>query len=205
MPPRRHHPQCSLVHATKQRCRSPTYSPSESSDGSFDKRRPHHRIRRSPTPPSYSPYSSSSNIGAPKAKPKRRGHRHAHLAWKQSCRMEKFKEGRKNVTFLSYDGTYESTNKILGFIKQFDSAFGGEHFDERSKLRHVAMYFQKSTCQWCAGLRAQGIAPRTWKDYRIAIMMQFLIDEAEDGVLTASCSLKLEPGVSTSYRCTSQG
>ena len=174
--------------------RSPTYSPSESSDGSSDKRHPRHRRRRSPTPPSSSPYSSSFDAGAPKAKPKRRGHRRAHPAWKRSRRMEKFKEGGKNVTFLSYDGTYGATDKILGFIQQFDSAFGGEHFDERSKLRHVAMYFQKSARQWWASLRTQGIAPRTWKDCRIAIMMQFLTDEAEDDVLTAWRSLKLEQG-----------
>ena len=128
--PRRHRPQRSPIRATKQRRCSPTYSPSsELSDGSSDKRHPHHRIRKSPTPPSL-PYSSSFDVGAPKAKPKRRGHKRAHLAWKRSRRMEKFKEGGKNVTFLSYDGTYGATDKILGYIQQFDSAFGGERFDQ---------------------------------------------------------------------------
>ena len=109
-------------------------------------------------------------------------------------RMEKFKEGGKNVTFLSYDGTYGATDRILGFIQQFDSAFGGEYFEERSKLRHVAMYFQKSARQWWASLRTRGIAPRTWKECRKAIMKQFLTDDkAEDDVLTAWQSLTLEP------------
>ena len=84
------------------------------------------------------------------SRPKRRGHQRSHPAWKRSRRMEKFKEGGKNVTFLSYDGTYGATDHILGFIQQFDSAFGGEYFEERSKLRHVAMYFQKSARQWWA-------------------------------------------------------
>ena len=52
--------------------------------------------------------------------------------------------GGKNITFLSYDGSYGQTDKVLAFVQQFDAAFGGEHFMERSKLRHVAMHFQKS-------------------------------------------------------------
>ena len=160
----------------------------------LDKRHPRQRRRRSPTPPSSLPYSSSFDVGAPKAKPKGRGHRCAHLAWKRSRRLEKFKEGGKNVTFLSYDGTYGATDRILGFIQQFDSTFGGEHFQERSKLRHVAMYFQKSARQWWASLQTQGIAPKTWKECRISIMDQFLTDEAKDDVLTAWRSLKLEHG-----------
>ena len=73
------------------------------------------------------------------------------------------------------------------------------------------MYFQKSARQWWASVRTQGIAPRTWKDCRIAIMMQFLTDEAEDDVLTAWHSLKLEQGetiqkyVDQVLGCTSQG
>ena len=121
-----------------------------------------------------------------------RGHRRLHPAWKRSHRMEKFKEGGKNITFLSYDGAYGATDCILGFIQQFDSAFGGEYFEERSKLRHVAMYFQKSARQWWASLRTRGIAPKTWKECRRAIMKQFLTDEAEDNVLTAWRSLTLE-------------
>ena len=107
--------------------------------------------------------------------------------------MEKFKEGGKNITFLSYDGTYGATDHMLGFIQQFDSAFGGEYLEERSKLRHVAMFFQKSARQWWASLRTCGIAPRTWKECKRAIMRQFLTNEAEDDVLTAWQSLTLEP------------
>ena len=54
------------------------------------------------------------------------------------------------------------------------------------------MYFQKSARQWWASLRTQGIAPRTWKHYRIAIMMQFFTNEAEDDVLTAWQIVNLE-------------
>ena len=56
-----------------------------------------------------------------------------------------------------------------------------------------AMYFQKSARQWWASLRTRGIAPRTWKECRRAIMKQFLTDEAKDDVLTAWRSLTLEP------------
>ena len=116
-----------------------------------------------------------------------------HPVWKRSRRMEKFKEGE---TFVSYDGTYGATDRILGFIQQFDSAFGGEYFEECSKLRHVAMNFQKSARQWWASLRTRGIAPKIWKECRRAIMKQFLTNEAEDDVLTAWQSLTLEPGKS---------
>ena len=40
---------------------------------------------------------------------------------------------------MTYDGTYAATDKVLAFIQQFDAAFGGEEFDEGSKLRHVPM------------------------------------------------------------------
>ena len=106
---------------------------------------------------------------------------------------ESSKEGGKNITFLSSDGTYGATDHIVGFIQKFDSAFGGEYFKERSKLRHVAMYFQKSARQWWASLRTRDIAPKTWKERRRAIMKQFLTDEAEDDVLTAWRSITLEP------------
>ena len=192
VPPRRR-PQRSPNRSSRRRRRSPSYSSSSSSE---DKRRhPRHKRRRSPTPPSSSP-TSSSTASSSKSKPKRRGHRRSHPAWKRSRRMEKFKEGGKNITFLSYDGTYGATDRILGFIQQFDSAFGGEYFEERSKLRHVAMYFQKFARQWWASLRTRGIAPKTWKECRRAIMKQFLTDEAEDDVLIAWQSLTLEPGES---------
>ena len=188
--PSRRRPQRCPNYSSRRRRRSPSYSSSSSSE---DKRRhPRHKRRRSPTPPSYSP-TSSSTASSSKSKPKRRGHRRLHPAWKRSRCMEKFKEGGNNITFLSYDGTYGATNCILGFIQQFDSAFGGEYLEERSKLRHVAMHFQKSARQWWASLRMRGIAPKTWEECRRAIMKQFLTDKAEDDVLTAWQSLTLDP------------
>ena len=74
--------------------------------------------------------------------------------WKRSQKIApKFREGGKNVSFLTYDGTYGDTDKILAFIQQFDAAFGGENFQEASKLRHVAMYLTKSGKQWWASLK----------------------------------------------------
>ena len=65
----------------------------------------------------------------------------SYKAWKRARKLETFKEGGKNITFLSYDGSYGQTDKVLAFVQQFDAAFGGEHFTERSKLCHVAMHF----------------------------------------------------------------
>ncbi len=119
--PRRRRPRKSPSRALKRRQPSPSYSPSLSSEGSSDRRHPRQRRRkRSPTPPSSPSYSSSSDASSdastPKATPKRRGHRRVHASWKRSRKPEKFKEGGKNVTFLSYDGTYGATDRILGFI-----------------------------------------------------------------------------------------
>ncbi|MCO5606086.1 hypothetical protein L7F22_060273 [Adiantum nelumboides] len=86
-----------------------------------------------------------------------------------------------------------ATDKVLPFIQQFDAAFGDEGFTESSKLRHVAMHFQKSARQWWASLRANGEAPRTWKNLRVSIMKQFLSSDAKDKVLTEWRSLKLTP------------
>ncbi|MCO5576988.1 hypothetical protein L7F22_030809 [Adiantum nelumboides] len=84
-------------------------------------------------------------------------------------------------------------DKVLAFIQQFDAAFGDEGFTESSKLRHVAMHFQKSARQWWASLRANGEAPKTWKALRASIMKQFLASDAKDKVLTEWRSLKLSP------------
>ena len=112
-------------------------------------------------------------------------------AWRRS---RKFKEGGKNVSFLTYDGTFAQTDRVLSFIQQFDSAFGGEDFSESSKLRHVAMYLQKSARKWWASLKSVGRQPRTWKACRALMMKQFLTPNVKDEVFTAWRALKLEKG-----------
>ena len=57
------------------------------------------------------------------------------------------------------------------------------------------MHFQKSARQWWATLTTQGIAPHMWKECRQEIMKQFLIDQANNDVLTILHGLKLEKGV----------
>ncbi|MCO5548839.1 hypothetical protein L7F22_002301 [Adiantum nelumboides] len=99
--------------------------------------------------------------------------------------------GRKNISFLTYDGTFGATKKVLAFIQQFDVAFGDEDFTKSSKLQHVAMHFQKSTKQWWASLWANGEDPKTWKDLRASIVKQFLASNAKDKVLIEWKSLKL--------------
>ena len=156
--------------------------------------------RRSPSQPTTSPpssdmqeSSSSSSGSSYKAHPTRK-HKGSYKAWKWARKLETFKEGGKNITFLSYDGSYGQADKVLAFVHQFDAAFGGEHFTERSKLRHVAMHFQKSARQWWASLKTQGIAPHTWKECCQEIMKQFVTDQAKDDVLTQWRGLKLEKG-----------
>ena len=110
---------------------------------------------------------------------------------KNKRRHHKFRKGSKNVSFVTYDGTYGAVDKVLAFIQQFDAAFGCEHFFESSKLRSVAMHLQKSARQWWASLKVQGKAPKTWEICRIAILKQFLQAKAKDKVLTTWQSLKM--------------
>ncbi|MCO5557499.1 hypothetical protein L7F22_011064 [Adiantum nelumboides] len=110
--------------------------------------------KRSPSSPSSSPSSSSDeSSGYSSQEKQRRGHQRSYAAWKRSCKLKKFKEEGKNISFLTYDGTFGATDKVLAFIQQFDAAFGDEGYTESSKLCHVAMHFQKSARQWWASLR----------------------------------------------------
>ncbi|MCO5550180.1 hypothetical protein L7F22_003662 [Adiantum nelumboides] len=150
--------------------------------------------KRSPSSPSSSPSSSSDEgSGYSSQERQRRGHQRSYAAWKRSSKLKKFKLGGKNISFLTYDGTFGATNKVLAFILQFDAAFGDEGLTESSKLRHVAMHFKKSARQWWASLRANGEVPKTWKALRASIMKQFLASNAKDKVLTKWRSIKLSP------------
>ena len=120
----------------------------------------------------------------------------SYQAWKREKKLETFKEGGKNITFLSYDGSYGQIDKVLAFVQQFDATFGGGHFTKRSKLLHVAMHFQKSARQWWASLKTQGIAPHAWKECLQEITKQFLTNQAKDDVLLAWRGLKLDKGES---------
>ncbi|MCO5548199.1 hypothetical protein L7F22_001656 [Adiantum nelumboides] len=123
--------------------------------------------KKSPSSPSSSPSSSSDkSSGYSSQEKQRRGHRRSYAAWKRSSKLKKFKVGGMNISFLTYDGTFGATDKVLAFIEQFDAAFGDEGFTKSSKLRHVAMHFQKSDRQWWASLWDNGEAPKTWKDLR---------------------------------------
>ncbi|MCO5571687.1 hypothetical protein L7F22_025434 [Adiantum nelumboides] len=118
--------------------------------------------KRSPSSPSSSPSSSSDESSGYSSQEKQeRGHRRSYAAWKRYYKLKKFKEGGKKISFLTYDGTFGATDKVLAFIQQFDAAFGDEGFTKSSKLHHVAMHFQKSARQWWASLRANGEAPKT--------------------------------------------
>ncbi|MCO5562742.1 hypothetical protein L7F22_016374 [Adiantum nelumboides] len=179
---------------TSKRKKSPHSPPRRESKKEEKDTKKKKERKRSPSSPSSSPSSSSDESGGSSSRESpRRGHRRSHAAWRRSNKLKKFKEGGKSISFLTYDGTFGATDKVLAFIQQFDAAFGDEGFTESSKLRHVAMHFQKSARQWWASLRANGEAPRTWKNLRVSIMKQFLSSDAKDKVLTEWRSLKLTP------------
>ncbi|MCO5601661.1 hypothetical protein L7F22_055784 [Adiantum nelumboides] len=183
-------------HAQHERSPSREREESDSSDKSMEDVAPRRRrAQRSPTPTKRkrSPHSPHRRSGYSSQERQRRGHQRSYAAWKRSSKSKKFKEGGKNISFLTYDGTFGATDKVLAFIQQFDAAFGDEGFTESSKLCHVAMHFQKSARQWWASLRANGEAPKTWKALRASIMKQFLASDAKDKVLTKWRSLKLSP------------
>ncbi|MCO5580854.1 hypothetical protein L7F22_034727 [Adiantum nelumboides] len=177
-----------------KRKRSPHSPPRRESEKEEKDSKKKKERKRSPSSPSLSSSSSSNESGGYSSRESpRRGHRRSHVAWRRSNKLKKFKVGGKSISFLTYDGTFGATDKVLAFIQQFDAAFEDEGFTESSKLRHVAMHFQKSARQWWASLRANGEAPRTWKNLRASIMKKFLSSDATDKVLTKWQSLKLTP------------
>ena len=193
------------VRGDGKRRRSPSREVSSSPSSRGRKRerdrypRKSYKSRRTPSPSSPSSKgssSSSSSYGSSSSGRHKRRRHDKYPAWKRSRKLQKFREGGKNITFQSYDGSYGATDKVLAFIQQFDAAFGGEDFTESSKLRHVAMHFTKAARQWWASLKTQDTHPKTWKQCRAAIMKQFLTENAKDEVLTAWRGLKLERGES---------
>lgn len=80
-------------------------------------------------------------------------HRHMRLAraWRQAL---KFKEGKKNITFLRYDGTYGQTDKVLSFIQC--SIWRGR-FHQILKACHVAIYLQNFAYKWWANPKLVGL------------------------------------------------
>ncbi|MCO5591795.1 hypothetical protein L7F22_045787 [Adiantum nelumboides] len=67
--------------------------------------------KRSPSSPSSSPSSSlDESSGYSSQEKQRRGHQRSYAAWKRPSK--KFKEGGKNISFLTYDGTFDATNKV---------------------------------------------------------------------------------------------
>ncbi|MCO5594527.1 hypothetical protein L7F22_048559 [Adiantum nelumboides] len=190
--PRRHRAQRSPTPTKRKRSpHSPPHCESKKEEKDSKKKKERKRL---PSSPSSSPSSSLDESGGYSSRESpRRGHRRSHAAWRRSNKLKKFKEGGKSISFLTYDGTFGATDKVLAFIQQFDAVFGDEGFTESSKLRHVAMHFQKSSKQWWASLWANGEAPQTWKNLRASIMKQFLSSDAKDKVLTEWQSLKLTP------------
>ncbi|MCO5605011.1 hypothetical protein L7F22_067623 [Adiantum nelumboides] len=190
--PRRHRAQRSPTPTKRKRSpHSPPHHKSKKEEKDSKKKK---ERKRSPSSTSSSPSSSSDESGGYSSRESpRRGHRRSHAVWRRSNKLKKFKQGGKSISFLTYDGTFGATDKVLAFIQQFDVAFGDEGFMESSKLRHVTMHFQKSARQWWSSLRANGEAPRTWKNLRASIMKQFLSSDAKDKVLTEWRSLKLTP------------
>ncbi|MCO5553675.1 hypothetical protein L7F22_007201 [Adiantum nelumboides] len=167
-------------HVQHERSPSREREESESSGESMEDVAPRRRrAQRSPTP----------------TKRKRSPHSPHRRESKREEKNSKKKKERKRSPSSPSSSPSSSLDEdnVLAFIQQFDAAFGDEGFTESSKLRHVAMHFQKPARQWWASLRANGEAPKTWKALRASIMKQFLASDAKDKVLTEWRSLKLFP------------
>ncbi|MCO5605998.1 hypothetical protein L7F22_060184 [Adiantum nelumboides] len=187
--PRRRRAQRSPTPPKRKRSpHSPNRHESKREEKSSKKKKERKRSLSSSPSSSFDESSGYSSQGK-----QRRGHRRSYAPWKRSSKLKKFQEGGKNISFLTYDGTFGATDKVLAFIQQFDAAFRDEGFTESSKLCHVALHFQKSARQWWASLRANEEAPKTWKALRASIMKQFLASDAKDKILTEWRSLKLTP------------
>ena len=121
--PQRRQIPCSPNHASKLgHCPSPTLDSFLNEERS-ERRRHSQKRRRSPSPPTTSPpssnmqeSSSSSSGSSYKARPTRKC-KGSYKAWKWARKLETFKEGGKNITFLSYDGSYGQTDKVLAFVQ----------------------------------------------------------------------------------------
>ncbi|MCO5548860.1 hypothetical protein L7F22_002322 [Adiantum nelumboides] len=73
--------------------------------------------KRSPSSPSSSSSSSSDESNGYFSQEKqRRGHRRSYATWKRSNKLKKFKEGGKNISFLTYDGSPELAQALQGEI-----------------------------------------------------------------------------------------
>ncbi|MCO5561427.1 hypothetical protein L7F22_015048 [Adiantum nelumboides] len=92
--------------------------------------------KRSPSSPSSSPSSSSDEgSGYSSQEKQRRGHQRSYAALKRSSKLNKFKEGGNNISFLTYDGTFGATDKVnnesemqedlelSNFLNQFQDVF----------------------------------------------------------------------------------
>ena len=121
-----------------------------------------------------------------------KGKRKKILSWKRAKKLQKLKEGGKSSTFLTYDGAYGPTGKMLNFIQNFDATFGGEDFIKGFKLHHVAMHLENFVQQRWNSLWSQVIALIVFVKCRATIMEHFLTDQVCDNVNTTWRSLKME-------------
>ncbi|MCO5592934.1 hypothetical protein L7F22_046938 [Adiantum nelumboides] len=70
--------------------------------------------KRSPSSPSSSPSSSSDEgSGYSSQEKQRRGHQKSYAAWKRSSKLNKFKEGGKNISFLTYDACRRPLSRLV--------------------------------------------------------------------------------------------
>ncbi|MCO5588916.1 hypothetical protein L7F22_042877 [Adiantum nelumboides] len=143
--------------------REESESQEESKDNVAPRRR---RAQRSPTPTNQkrSPHSP---------------HHRESKREKKSSRKKKERKRSPSSPSSSPSSSFDK-DKVLAFIQQFDAAFGDEGFTESSKLRHVAMHFQKSSRQWWASLQDNKEVPKTWKALRASIMKKLLASDAKD-------------------------
>ncbi|MCO5594355.1 hypothetical protein L7F22_048385 [Adiantum nelumboides] len=142
--------------------------------------------KRSPSSPSSSPSSSSDEgSGYSSQERQRRGHRRSYAAWKRSSKLKKFKEGGKNISFLTYDGTFDATDKLatklgvqdfeMGDAMKADGAFINQEVSPLiGKLRlQIQGYVDKEDFFISALKHEDVILGAPWFD-RLATSIKFL-------------------------------
>ncbi|MCO5581810.1 hypothetical protein L7F22_035699 [Adiantum nelumboides] len=108
--PRRRRAQRSPTPTKRKRSlHSPQHCESKREEKNSKKKK---KRKRSPSSPSSSPSSSlDEGSGYSSQERQRRGHQRSYAAWKRSSKLKKFKEGGKNISFLTYDEEAEEDDE----------------------------------------------------------------------------------------------
>ncbi|MCO5615159.1 hypothetical protein L7F22_069448 [Adiantum nelumboides] len=119
--------------------------------------------KRSPSSPSSSLSSFDERSGYSSKEKQKREHRRSYAAWKRFNKLKKFKDGGKNVSFLTYDGTFGATYKMkegtpmFNHLNEFNTIYSqlsaqGVRFDEPVRAMFLLITLPESWDTFCTAL-----------------------------------------------------